>query len=222
MLIQNTFVIEAPIQTVWDFLLDIEQMSTCVPGAERIEALDDKTYRGELQVKVGPISAAFGGRVQLVEVDPPRRLIARLDGKDPRSASMVTGTFAATLMSQGEDRTEVAYEMDVVVRGRLGRFGQGVMQEVATQLTEQFARCVQTHLEEEHEVQKAETISLAGIVVSLVTFSVRFLGDLINRLRKGISSEGTAASSVDSLVRDNLGSQNQANEAPSEENDAID
>lgn len=173
MKIEDTFTIQSPVQTVWDFLLDIERMSVCVPGVERVEAVDDTTYRGELKVKVGPIAASFGGKAELVEIDEPRRLVAKVEGADTRTASRVTGTFASTLSPTSDETTDIAYTMDVVIRGRLGRFGQGVMREVARQLTGEFAKCVQAQLQGDSDAQAGDGPSIAGIVASSVATSVR-------------------------------------------------
>jgi carbon monoxide dehydrogenase subunit G len=44
MLIEGKFTLQAPIQEVWNFLLEPETLASCVPGAEKMEAIDDKTY----------------------------------------------------------------------------------------------------------------------------------------------------------------------------------
>jgi carbon monoxide dehydrogenase subunit G len=131
---------------LWDFLFDIERVSVCMPGVERVEALEANTYQGTLKVKVGPVAASFSGKVRLLEVEPPRRLVAKAEGTDARSASMVSATFTSTLTPIAEDQTQVAYRMDVGVRGLLGRFGHGVMSEVAKRLAGQFAQCVEAQL----------------------------------------------------------------------------
>ena len=148
MLIEQTFVINAPAQQVWDFLFDIPRMSACMPGVESVTAVDDKTYEGRLKVKVGPISAQFGGKVTLVEVEAPHRLVAKAEGSDARTASLVSATFGSTLKPLSEDTTEIAYQIDVAVRGLLGRYGQGVMREVAKNMTARFARCVDEALKD--------------------------------------------------------------------------
>jgi carbon monoxide dehydrogenase subunit G len=153
MLIEQTFVINAPAQQVWDFLFDIPRMSACMPGVEQVEAVDDKTYQGTLKVKVGPIAAQFGGKVTLLEVEAPRRLLAKAEGTDARTASLVSATFGSTLKPISEDKTEVAYEVDVAVRGLLGRYGQGVMREVAKNMTAKFAHCVEEALKEPANVR---------------------------------------------------------------------
>lgn len=144
-LIADSFTIPAPPDQVWAFFLDVERMSQCVPGVEAVEAVDDKTYRGRLRVKVGPITARFAGTATLTQVDPPRRLAAAVEGDDKASASVVSAAFAATL-TPVEGGTEVAYHVDVNLRGRLAQFGGPVIGATAKKLTAEFARNVSARL----------------------------------------------------------------------------
>ena len=57
MQINDSFIIQAPIESVWDFFMDVEGTSRCVPGVQSFEVIDDTNFRGELKVKVGPITA---------------------------------------------------------------------------------------------------------------------------------------------------------------------
>ena len=147
MKISDSFLIHAPPEKVWNFLLDIERMSRCVPGVESVEAVDDKTYRGKLKVKVGPIAATFGGVARLTELDPPRRLVASVEGDDKASASAVKAVFEATL-SAVEGGTEVSYQMDVALRGRLAQFGGPVIGATAKKMTAEFAKNIGGQLED--------------------------------------------------------------------------
>ena len=70
MQINDSFIIEAPLEEVWEFFMDVEGTSRCVPGVQDFAAIDDRNFRGELKVKVGPISAQFRGTAVLLEVNP--------------------------------------------------------------------------------------------------------------------------------------------------------
>lgn len=146
MIIEQTFTVQAPIQKLWDFLIDIEGMSLCVPGAENVKALDETRYEGTLKVKIGPVVASFQGNAELTAIEAPNYLVAKGEAKDERSNSLASATFTANLRSLAADQTEVAYRVDVAIRGTLGRFGQGVMREVAKRMTAEFAQCVETRL----------------------------------------------------------------------------
>lgn len=154
MLIEQTFNVQAPIQRLWDFLIDVERIGPCVPGVKKVEAIDARTYHGSLEVKVGPIAARFGGKVTLIEIVPPHRLVAKAEGLDSRSSSLVSVTFTSVLTALDDARTQVSYQMDVAVRGPLGQFGQGVMREIVKSTTLQFATCVEARLRDDVVLSK--------------------------------------------------------------------
>ena len=163
MIIEDKFVISAPIQEVWDFFLDIPAIGPCLPGAEQIEQVDDENYKGNLVVKVGPIKANFNMQVALTDLEPPHRLAAKAQGKDKNTASMVSATFTASLTETEPGQTEVAHHVDVAIRGRLGQFGQGVIRETAKQITQVFATCVQAKLTAPSRQEGSPVISSDGI-----------------------------------------------------------
>ncbi len=146
MKIEGSFTLRAPVSAVWDYLLNIEEMSKCIPGVNTLETIDAETYRGKLEVKVGPIKAAFGGTVKLLEVEPPHRIVAAIEADDRRNASQVKATFISVL-NPVADGTEVTYAIDANVRGRLSQFGQAVAQSTAKKMAGAFGSCMQKKLD---------------------------------------------------------------------------
>ena len=146
MKIEGSFTLRAPVGAVWDYLLNIEEMSQCIPGVNELETIDAKTYRGKLEIKVGPIRAAFGGTVTLLEVEPPHRIVAAIEAADRRNASQVKATFTSVL-NPIADGTEVTYTIDANVRGRLAQFGQAVAQSTAKKIAGSFGSCMQKKLD---------------------------------------------------------------------------
>jgi carbon monoxide dehydrogenase subunit G len=146
MLIKDSFVINAPQEKVWDFLFDIPRLSQCIPGIESIEVVDEKTYRGKLVVRVGPIKSAFTGAVILTEVNAPDRIAGTVEGDDKASASSVKASFTGTLKAM-DGGTEAAFEVEANLRGRLAQFGGPVITATAKKLTVEFAKCLRERLE---------------------------------------------------------------------------
>src|SRR5215813_9270896 len=146
MIIEETFTIDAALQTVWDFFLNVEQMAKCMPGAE-VKQTDPNIYEGELKVKVGPIGASFGGTVTITSQTPPTAITAAAKAKDKMTGSMVQGEFSSTFKSLAPKQTEVSYKIDVVIRGRMGTFGQTVIQDTAKRLSAEFLACVKGQIE---------------------------------------------------------------------------
>lgn len=82
MLMEGKFTLKAPIQKLWDTLLDPETLLSCIPGAEKIERIDEKTFDCVVKQKVGPISVKFKFKSVLSKVEPPTHKEVDGEGED--------------------------------------------------------------------------------------------------------------------------------------------
>lgn len=146
MKIIDSFTVQSPLNIVWDYLLNIEEMSKCVPGVESVDAVDENTYNGKLKVRVGPISASFNGTVKITEITPTNRIVAEISGDDRGSATSVKATFES-LLEEVEEGTKVNYQMDLNLRGRLAQFGSAVVSATAKKMTAEFAKNLRKSIE---------------------------------------------------------------------------
>src|SRR5919206_4414884 len=67
---ENEFDVKAPLDEVWDAMLDVERVAPCVPGAEVLERSGEDAYKVGIKVKVGPVSMQYRGEVEIVSKDP--------------------------------------------------------------------------------------------------------------------------------------------------------
>ena len=171
MIIEDSFSISSPIENVWDFFLDLPKVSTCVPGEAKADWVDDETITATLGVKVGPIKANFDGKVKLMELTPPRHAVVQVEGKDKMTGSIVRAVCTGSLSATEPNATKVSYHVDVAIRGRLGQFGQGVIREIAKQMTLDFAICVQKLLTEQ-DAQPASTHTAQQSASSIVKITI--------------------------------------------------
>lgn len=163
MLIQERFQIRAPIKEVWDFLLNLKEMAPCIPGVEKVEAIDPKTYTGVLKVKVGPISARFSGKATIVEIDPSTYKTAMvIQGADNSVASSVKGKMSLTLQERPDGEVEVLVDTDIDILGKLGQLGHGVIRPKAGAMMAEFANCVRARLSVPVEVEAPIEAAAAG------------------------------------------------------------
>ncbi len=65
MLIENEFTVAAPVDDLWAYLLDVERIAPCMPGAELTETIDEQHWKGKVNVKFGPVSLSFAGTVEM-------------------------------------------------------------------------------------------------------------------------------------------------------------
>lgn len=147
MLIEEKFSVKAPIEKVWNLLLDAPLLASCVPGCEGVEVLDQNTYLTSVKAKVGPISARFKIRLTINEKDPPHRLVTTGKGEDSGMASSLLSKNEIRLQSLSEGETEIYYRSDVSVLGTLGKFGEGIMRKKAKEVGEQFAQALKSKIE---------------------------------------------------------------------------
>jgi carbon monoxide dehydrogenase subunit G len=145
--LEQTFEVQAPIERVWETLIDLERVAPCLPGAEIMEA-DDGTYRGTFSLRLGPASAAYHGELHMQEMDEDsRRVVMNASGRDKRGQGSAKATIVSTMHEQG-DTTRVDVETDFTITGRLARFGRGGMiQDISNRLLKDFAECVQQRIE---------------------------------------------------------------------------
>ena len=71
--IENSFVVEAAPPEVWKFLLDVERVVPCMPGAELTEVVDSDTWKGKVKLRIGPVSMTYSGNVVMVARDDAKR-----------------------------------------------------------------------------------------------------------------------------------------------------
>jgi carbon monoxide dehydrogenase subunit G len=146
--LEQSFEVHAPVDRVWETLVDIERVAPCLPGAEITEAGDDGTYRGTFSVRLGPTTAAYRGELQMEELDQAaRRVVMRASGQDKRGQGSAKASIVSTMHEEG-DVTRVDVETDFTITGRLARFGRGGMiQDISNRLLKDFAECLQQKIE---------------------------------------------------------------------------
>jgi len=145
--IRETFEVQAPIETVWSFVMDPQRVVTCMPGAALDQVVDAQTFLGTVKVKVGAITATYKGRVQFTQIDADAHRVQMVaDGRET-GGGMAKGTMAASLRALSFGRTEVVTEASVDLTGRLMQVGRGMIQGVARQLFQQFAESARRRLE---------------------------------------------------------------------------
>jgi len=147
MLIEGKIDVPADRQGLWDFLLDLERFSSCLPGIESVEQLDDDTFTGVLTTKLGPMSGSFNFRSTIVERVPPTAMKTRTEGKDSVTGSTVCTELDLSLEETGPARSTLAYRANVEVSGPLAIIGDMVLRGTATFLMTDFARRLRARLE---------------------------------------------------------------------------
>ena len=147
--IEERFTVKAPVQAVWEYLVDPRRVVSCLPGAELTEVVDERTFHGAVKVKVGAVTVSYKGRVRVVEIDAAAHRV-RMEGEGRESAGTGSAKMAMeSTVAPADGGAEVVVRSDVDVVGRIVQLGRGMIEQVSHQLFEQFAGCVRATLEAE-------------------------------------------------------------------------
>jgi carbon monoxide dehydrogenase subunit G len=144
---EDRFTVKAPVEKVWAFVRDPQQVAQCIPGTERIEVIDDTHYRVVAGAKVSFLSLSFTLNVALTEIDEPRRLVSVAEGMDDRLKERVKLASSLTLDPVGPAETAVSYHIDLTVYGKLASIGFTVIKGKAKHMATDFADGIRTRLE---------------------------------------------------------------------------
>ncbi len=146
--IEKAFYVRQPIEKVWDFLTSAEAMVSCLPNARILEVVDDRTYRGEIGMKIGPVGLTFEGIICFEEIDPEKyevRITA--DGKARRMPGRIKFAMKGRLKEEGNGIVRVSAMQEVSLGGRLASLGRGgVVQATADHMFDRFTKKLLAHL----------------------------------------------------------------------------
>tara|TARA_B100000508_G_scaffold34879_1_gene27091 strand:- start:677 stop:1255 length:579 start_codon:yes stop_codon:yes gene_type:complete len=146
--ISKTFSIRASINDVWDFMTDIKSVSTCIPGAQYIESLEDNEHSVMLTVKVGPIKSSYRSEVAIKSLDESNYTMEiQGRGTDTKGKGGANMEMTGKLIDNGDGTTGVTGDSMVTIQGMLAQFGSRMIEDVSNQLFVQFTENLCTKLE---------------------------------------------------------------------------
>ncbi|HEV7678124.1 MAG TPA: SRPBCC family protein [Candidatus Dormibacteraeota bacterium] len=149
MQIENSFSVGAPPERVFAFLLDVNRVVACVPGAELSEVVDSDTFKGKVRIKVGPVTVSYNGTATLTTRDEAARTATlQAEGRETTGSGSARATTTMSVTPEGEG-SAVRLVTDFTVVGRVAQFGRGIMEEVSRKLVDQMGACIRTKLEAE-------------------------------------------------------------------------
>ena len=144
----NSFEVPLPPAEAWPVLMDIKRIAPCMPGAELTEVVDDKTYKGKIGVRLGPVSLTFAGTVAFEEIDNANhsaRVKAQGTDAKGRGGANATASFRLEPVASG---SKVLVHTDLALSGSVAQYGRGVgmIQATAAQIINQFANNLKAQL----------------------------------------------------------------------------
>jgi uncharacterized protein len=163
-LIQNEFTVAAPIDFLWSYLLDVEKIAPCMPGAELTEILDDHNWKGKLNAKFGPVSMSFAGTVTIESRDDDaHRVVLSAKGMEQKGKGAANAKVTSWLEPGPTDGvTTVKMEADITLTGAAAQLSRGLLPEISKKLTQNFADCLQESMAAEQTTREGDAAAAAG------------------------------------------------------------
>ena len=147
MQLENSFIVGAPPDQVFAYLLDVNKVVGCVPGAELSEVVDPTTFKGKVKVKVGPITVAYSGTATIADRDEATRTATlQADGRETTGPGSARASAHMSVEPDGAGSL-VKIVTDYSVAGRVAQFGRGVMEDVSRRIVNDMAACIKANLE---------------------------------------------------------------------------
>jgi carbon monoxide dehydrogenase subunit G len=147
MLIENEFTVATPVDELWAFLLDVERIAPCMPGAELTETIDERNWKGKVNVKFGPVALSFAGTVEMTERDDAaHRAVLHAKGMEQKGKGAANATVTSWLEPASDGQTTVKMTADIALTGAAAQLSRGLLPEISKKLTQQFADCLEAQM----------------------------------------------------------------------------
>jgi uncharacterized protein len=189
----NSFEVPLPPAEAWPVLMDIKRIAPCMPGAELTEVVDDKTYKGKVGVRLGPVALTFAGTVRFEEIDNANhsaRVKAQGTDAKGRGGANAAVSFRVEPVANG---SKVLVHTDLALSGAVAQYGRGVgmIQATAAQIINQFAGNLKAQLAAAPVATASPDVSASepppAVPISGFALMAKVLWDAIVRLFTGRS-----------------------------------
>ena len=139
MKISGDATLRAPVDRVYEALVDPGVLVRTLPGCRRLEQVGDDTYRATVLAGVGSIKGTFAGEVRLTDREAPHSFTLHASGAGgPGTVSAV----ARVSLADADGGTLLRYDADATVGGVIGGVGQRMLTGVARRTADEFFAAV--------------------------------------------------------------------------------
>ena len=158
----NAFDVPLAPADAWRILMDIERIAPCMPGAALKEKIDDRTYKGTVAVRLGPVALSFAGTAKFEEIDDQAHTArVKAAGTDAKGRGGANSTVRFAVEPSGAG-SKVLVHTNLVLSGSVAQYGRGagMIQEISAQLIKQFATSLQSMIDAEPVAPPAAPVSV--------------------------------------------------------------
>ncbi len=138
-ILDKQYPVASGVDAAWTVLSNMNELATCMPGAQITEEIDATHYKGSVRVKVGPAVAAFAGTIEILTLDPSTKTLKMLGKGADKSGSSASMELTANLLEAVDGKCTLQGHAEVIVNGKFAQFGGRMMSSVSDMILGQFA-----------------------------------------------------------------------------------
>ncbi len=142
---EGEFTVKAPLEKVWNALMDPHELKDCMPDLQLLEVHDQDHYRAIVKVGVSFIKGKFDFEVTVFDRKEPTYAGLKAHGKGRGSAVDVESYVE---LSEVPDGTQMKWHADAAVVGTIASVGSRLLKSTAEKKINEFFDCVRFLLEE--------------------------------------------------------------------------
>ncbi|MDR3574923.1 MAG: carbon monoxide dehydrogenase subunit G [Anaerolineaceae bacterium] len=144
--LEGEHLFKGPRQDVWELIRDPEVLATALPGTQKLNKIDEQHYEGNMNIRIGPVSGAFSGKLEIADEVPPQKCTLIVEGRGP--AGFAKGTGHVIFDDCGDSTTLLKYSGDMQIGGILASVGQRMIDSVSKGMIKQAFETLDKTLEE--------------------------------------------------------------------------
>ena len=137
--LDKQYPVAAGVDAAWTVLANMNELATCMPGAQITSEIDATHFTGSVRVKVGPAVAAFAGTIEILALDPATRTLKMMGKGADKGGSSASMELTANLVAIDANSCTLVGHAEVIVNGKFAQFGGRMMGSVSDMILGQFA-----------------------------------------------------------------------------------
>jgi uncharacterized protein len=143
--LEGEHLFKGPREDVYMMFRDPEVLASALPGTQKLDKIDDQHYEGAMNVRIGPVSGSFSGKLEVADEVAPEKCTLIVEGKG--AAGFAKGTGHVNFEDLGDGTTLLKYNGSVQIGGTLASVGQRMIDSVSKSMIKQAFETLDKALE---------------------------------------------------------------------------
>jgi|YelNatPaOPRAMG01_1025707.scaffolds.fasta_scaffold00387_36 carbon monoxide dehydrogenase subunit G len=135
MRIEGEHVFKGPRADVYEMFRDPQVLASALPGTQELKKIDDNHFEGTINLRIGPVSGSFAGKLEVSDEVPPEKCTLTVEGRG--APGFAKGVGHVQFLDQGDGTTLMKYDGDVQIGGTLASVGQRMIDSVSKSMIRQ-------------------------------------------------------------------------------------